>query len=148
MNHWPIYLAAAGLIAVLLAVRGGLKKRRDRLQRDAQRRLELVLQPKETVKVICPQRGGRCILTSKRLIFDDHSGVHAVELRKIPQCQGATELGKKTVTVSKMARLTLKAGQEYTICNTGPEFQELAAAVSRKVNKRTEPGKKSTAEKD
>ena len=63
-------LAAAALV-LLLAVRSSLRARRERKQRDFTRTLETVLLPKETVKVICPQKKGRWILTNKRLLLVD-----------------------------------------------------------------------------
>ena len=145
MNQWiiiPVVAAAFILVVVISAC----NRRRDRLRRSEQRRLELVLQPKETVKVICPQRSGRCILTNQRLIFDNRSGIHAVTLRSILHLQGYTGLGKKTMSPAQMAKLTVKARQEYTIENTGPEFLELAKPLVDRMKRKHDRQKKKAEE--
>ena len=82
-------LAAAAL--VLLAVRSSLRARRERKQRDFTRTLETVLLPKETVKVICPQKKGRWILTNKRLLLEEMGGFHAIPLDKIKSIQNSND---------------------------------------------------------
>jgi len=147
MNHWLLLPVAAAAL-LLLYILAARKKRRDRKLRDDQRRLELILQPRETVKQICPQRGGRCILTSQRVIFDTHSGIHAVTLRSIKQCQGYTAAGKRTASIPQMAKLTIRAKQDYTIENTGEAFAELVKPLSARVKKQNDRKKeKKTTEK-
>ena len=67
MQLWQELLAAAILLSLVLAVRSALRKGKDRKYRDALRKLELVMQPRESIKVILPQKKGRIILTSKRV---------------------------------------------------------------------------------
>ena len=66
-------LAAAALV-LLLAIRSSLRKRRERKERDFTRTLETALLPRETVKVVCPQKKGRYILTNKRLLLEEKGG--------------------------------------------------------------------------
>ena len=80
-----ILMAAAAvlLLLLILAVRSSLRKYYDYKFRDATRKLELVLQPRESIKVICPQKKGRVILTSKRILFDTKEGFNAVPIKSI-----------------------------------------------------------------
>jgi len=141
LNQWQAILICAAVLLLCLRLWSAVKRSRERKARDAQRRLELILQPRETVKYICPQRDGRCILTSERVIFDRRSGIHAVTVRSIQQLQGYTALGKKTTVPAKMAKLTIQARQEYTIDNTGEEFLELVKPLQEKVKKQNEKKK-------
>ena len=93
-------LTAAAVLMLILAVRSSLRKRRDYKFRDAARKLELVLQPRETIKVICPQKKGRVILTSKRVLFDTKEGFDAVPIKTIKRVQGNNEKGKRTTVPS------------------------------------------------
>lgn len=124
------------LLALVLAVRSALRKRRDRKYRDALRKLELVLLPKETVKAICPQKKGRAILTNKRVLFDTRDGFTAVEIKAIKRVQGTNEKGNRTTVTAKMVSLTVKAEQEYTIQNECPEFEEFAKQLIKKTTKK------------
>ena len=134
-------LALLPLAALLLALKNALHKRKLGKQRDFARRLELVLLPRETVKVICPQRNGRCVLTSKRVLFETRTGFTAILIKDIKRTQGLTEEGKKTTAVPKMVSLTIRAGEEYTIVNTGEEFTDLARQLTAKVRKQNEKKK-------
>ena len=134
-------LALLPLAALLLALKNALHKRKLGKQRDFARKLELVLLPRETVKVICPQRNGRCVLTSKRVLFETRTGFTAVLIKDIKRTQGLTEEGKKTTSVPKMVSLTIRAGEEYTIVNTGEEFLDLARQLTAKVRKQNEKKK-------
>ena len=124
-------LAAAALV-LLSALRASARKRKERKQRDFTRKLELVLQPRETVKVVCPQKKGRCILTSQRVLFDTHDGFTAVPLKSIKKAQGTNEKGNRTTSPAKMVRLTIKAAQEYVVKNDCEEFAEFAKELLRK----------------
>ena len=124
-------LAAAALV-LLSALRASARKRKERTQRDFTRTLELVLQPRETVKVVCPQKKGRCILTSQRVLFDTHDGFTAVPLKSIKKAQGTNEKGKRTTSPAKMVSLTIKAEQEYVVKNDCEEFAEFAKELLRK----------------
>ena len=127
-----ILLMTAALLALILAVRSFLRKRRDYQYRNATRKLELVLQPRETIKVICPQKKGRVILTSKRVLFDTKEGFNAVVIKTIQKVQGSNEKGNRTTVPAKMVRLTIKAEQEYEIQNCCLEFEEFAKQLIKK----------------
>ena len=140
MQLWQEILAAASLLLLILAVRSSLKKRRDYKYRDAARKLELVLQPRETIKVICPQKKGRVILTSKRILFETKGGFNAVPIKTIKKVQGNNEKGNRTTVPAKMVSLTIKAEQEYEIKNNCEEFAAFAKQLIKKTAKK--PGKK------
>ena len=143
MQPWQEILAAASLLLLILAVRSSLRKRRDYKYRDAARKLELVLQPRETIKVICPQKKGRVILTSKRVLFETKGGFNAVPIKTIKKVQGNNEKGSRTTVPAKMVSLTIKAEQEYEIKNSCPEFEEFA----KQLIKKTIPKKKKASKK-
>lgn len=138
MIPWQELLAAAVLLllALTLAVWSALNKHRERKQRDALRKLELVLLPRETVKVVCPQKKGRVILTSKRVLLDTKAGFQTMEIKKIKRVQGNNEKGNRTTVPAKMVSLTIKAEQEYTIPNDCPEFGEFAKQLIKKTTKK------------
>ena len=147
MNHALVFLVLAAVLVLSLWLWSGHRRSLDRKQREQQRRLELILQPRETVKQLCPQPGGRCILTSQRLIFDIHGSIHAVSVRSIRQCQGYTAQGKRTSSVAQMKTLTIKAKQDYIIENTGEAFAELAKPLLAKVKKQNEKKKEKASAK-
>ena len=78
-----ILVIAAVLLALAAIIRSSIRKRREYKFRDAARKLELVLQPRETIKIICPQKKGRVILTSKRVLLDRKDGFHAVPIKNV-----------------------------------------------------------------
>ena len=131
-----ILLITGLLMALLLAVRASLRKRRDFQFRNATRKLELVLQPRETIKVICPQKKGRVILTSKRVLFETKDGFHAVSVKTIKRVQGNNEKGNRTTVPANMVNLTIKADQDYEIKNSCPEFEEFAKQLMKKTTKK------------
>ena len=128
-------LAAAALV-LLLAVRSSLRARRERKQWDFTRTLETVLLPKETVKVICPQKKGRWILTNKRLLLEEKGGFHAIPLDKIKSIQGKNAAGNRTTSAASMVSLTVKADKDYSISNTNDQFPELAKLLQAQQKKR------------
>ena len=132
-----ILVIAAVLVALAAIIRSSVRKRREYKCRDATRKLELVLQPRETIKVICPQKKGRVVLTSKRILFDTKDGFNAVAIKTIKKVQGSNEKGNRTTSVPKMVSLTIKAEQDYEIKNSCPEFEEFA----RQLIKKTAPKK-------
>ena len=136
MQPWQEILAAASLLLLILAVRSSLRKRRDYKYRDAARKLELVLQPRETIKVICPQKKGRVILTSKRVLFETKGGFNAVPIKTIKKVQGNNEKGNRTTVPAKMVSLTIKAEQEYEIKNNCEEFAAFAKQLIKKTTKK------------
>lgn len=145
MDYWQYLLVIAAAGILLLAVRSAVIKRRKRLERDFARKLETLLQPKETVKVVCPNSEGRWVLTSRRLLIETKEGFMAIPFSKIKQMKGVDTAGKATVSPAKMARLTVKTDQEYTIRNTSKEFADLAKQLKAKVPKKT-PAKKTKGE--
>ena len=130
-------LAAAALV-LLLAVRSSLRARRERKQRDFTRTLETVLLPKETVKVICPQKKGRWILTNKRLLLEEKGGFHAIALDKIKSVQGKNAAGNRTTSAANMVSLTVKADKDFLIQNSNDQFPELAKLLQSELKKRKE----------
>ena len=133
-----ILVAAAVALTIVALIRSSLQKRRDYKFRDATRKLELVLQPRENIKVICPQKKGRVILTSKRVLFENKEGFQAVLIKNIIKVQGNNEKGNRTTVPAKMVSLIIKAEQEYEIRNSCPEFEEFA----KQLIKKTTPKKK------
>ena len=129
-------LVAAAVLALILKVRSSWRKHRDYKDRDAARKLELILQPRETVKYICPQKKGRVVLTSRRLLFETKEGFSAVPLKTIRRVQGNNEKGNRTTLIANMESLTIKAEQEYTVKNDCEEFQEFARQLIRKTTPR------------
>lgn len=144
MTSWQELTAAAvlGLIVLVLLVHSALRKGRDRKRRAAERKLTTVLQPRETVKAICPQKKGRVILTSKRLLFETKGGFNAVALKDIKKVQGIAENQKTTTVVSKMVSLTVKAEKDHVVINTSEAFAVLAKHLQDTVKKQNQRKKK------
>ena len=143
MIPWQACVIVAAMALAILAVRSSLRRNRERKHRDAARKLELVLQPRETIKVICPQKKGRVILTSKRILFETKGGFNAVPIKTIKKVQGNNEKGNRTTVPAKMVSLTIKAEQEYEIKNNCEEFAAFAKQLIKKTAKK--PGKKKNA---
>lgn len=137
MNQWQYLLLASGALLLFLVMRSVTKERRDRKQRDFTRSLEMLLQPKETIKVICPQRGFQCILTSKRIIFEKKGEYTAFPIKAVKKVQGINERGNRTTIPAKMTTFTIQIDRDYTLKNTGEAFQEFA----RQLLKKTAPKK-------
>ena len=131
-----IFMAAAVLLVIVALVKSSMRKRRDYKYRDATRKLELVLQPRESIKVICPQKKGRVILTSKRVLFETRDGFNALLIKNIKKVQGNNERGNRTTVPANMVSLTIKAEQEYTVRNDCEEFQEFAKQLLKKTAKK------------
>ena len=130
-------LAAAVLALILLAaVRASIFNRRERSERDFTRTLETALLPKETIKVICPQKKGRWILTSKRLLLEEKGGFHAIALGKIKSIQGKNAAGNRTTSPANMVSLTVKADQDFIIQNLNDHFPELVKQLQSGLKKR------------
>ena len=134
--------AAAVLLVLLLVIRSSLRKRRERKMRDFTRTLETALLPRETVKVVCPQKKGRWILTSKRLLLEEKGGFHAVPLEKIKSVQGQNAAGNRTTAPANMVSLTVKTDKDYTLLNTGDQFTELVKQLQISVKKQKAKGGK------
>ena len=144
MKPWQDLLVIALLIMFALAIRSAVIKNRKRKERDFTRKLETVLQPKETVKLVCPNRGSSCILTSRRLLFDTKEGFQAVPLTKIKKVQGVNKAGNRTAAVPKMVSLTVKAEQDYNLYNTSNQFPELAKQLIKKAAQNNKKKEKKT----
>lgn len=139
MQYWQKLLPYA-VLAVLLsaAVRRAVRKYKANKNRDFTRKLETLLQPRETVKVICPQKGGSCILTSKRILFEKGGNFSAYPLRDIQRLQGTNAAGNRTTVPKNMVSLTIRLEEDRTLKNTGAEFEELASQLAEKVKKNKE----------
>ena len=143
MTLWQKIAAAAGLLLILfLLIRSAVRKAKDRKWRTAERKLTTVLQPKETVKAICPQKKGRWILTSRRLLFETKEGFQAVNLKDIKSVRGNTRDKKTTSVVSKMVSLTVKGPEEYILRNDCEAFADFAKQLRDKIKKQNEQKKK------
>ena len=139
MEYWQYLSGFAAVIVFLLAIRSAVVKKRKRKERDFTRKLETVLQPRETIKVICPNHGSRWILTSRRLLLDTKEGFLAYPFGKIKKLQGFDSTGKATTSVAKMKRLTIKVAktdEEYTLDNSCEEFSQLAGQLKRQTAKK------------
>ena len=130
------FLAAAVLLCLLLAIRSSLRTRRERRERDFTRTLETALLPRETVKVICPQKKGRWILTNKRLLLEEKGGFHAIALDKIKSVQGKNAAGNRTTSPANMVSLTVKADKDFTIQNHNDQFPDLVKQLQSGLKKR------------
>ena len=129
-------LAVAVLLCLLLAIRSSLRARRERKERDFTRTLETALLPREIIKVVCPQKKGRWILTNKRLLLEEKGGFHAIPLDKIKSVQGKNAAGNRTTSPANMVSLIIRADKDYTIGNTCELFPELAAQLQSWLKKR------------
>ena len=130
------FLAVAVLLSLLLAIRSSLRARRERKERDFTRTLETALLPRETIKVVCPQKKGRWILTNKRLLLEEKGGFHAIALDKIKSVQGKNAAGNRTTSPANMVSLTVKADKDFTIQNLSDQFPELAKQLQSGLKKR------------
>jgi len=142
MQPVQVLLAVIASVILLSLIRSAVRKHRDRKQRDAARKLETVLQPRETVKVICPQKKGRVILTSTRVLFETAQGFHAVPIKTIKRVQGTNAAGNRTTVPAKMVSLTIKAEKDHTIKNNCDEFPEFAAQLMKKTAKKPKQSSK------
>jgi len=136
MQYWvlPAGFAGIGLLITFVCLR--YRRNQQYRQHDFTRKLELVLQPRETVKVICPQKKGQVILTSKRILFDTKDGFNAVPIKTIQKIQGNNENGNRTTVPANMVSLTLKADRDYIVKNSCEEFEEFAKQLMKKTAKR------------
>ena len=129
-------LVIVPLILLAAAIISAERKRRERQQRDFARKLETVLQPKEEIKTVCPDRGGNWIITNKRLLMETGEGFLAYPFSKIKSVSGLTPEGKKTTAPAKMASVTVKATQEHTLHNHSDEFVELVKELKKRTAKK------------
>lgn len=134
-------LALAALL-LLWRLRAALRRSRERKERAFQRKLETVLLPKETVKALSPQKKGQYILTSKRVLAETKAGFTALDLKDIKSAHGTNAAGNRTTVPGKMVSYTIRAAQDLTLQNTGPEFEALVQELSAMLKKRREKKKK------
>ena len=130
------FLAAAVLLILLPAIRSSLRARRERKERDFTRTLETALGPKETIKVICPQKKGRWILTNKRLLLEEKGGFHAIALDKIKSVQGKNAAGNRTTVPANMVSLTVKADKDFIVQKLNDQFPELVKQLQSGLKRR------------
>ena len=136
MQYWrELLVGLAGTVLLTILVCRFLRLRARRREQDFTRRLETLLQPKEKIKAVCPQRGGYCILTGNRIIFEKNGSFSAFPLKKIQKLQGKNEKGNRTTVPKSMVSLTVVLDREFVLHNTGAEFEALAKMLSEHVKK-------------
>ena len=136
MQYWQELLAGTlGLLLLTVLISRFFQRRARRKERDFTRRLETLLLPKETVKVICPQRKGHCIATGNRIIFEHKGNFSAFSLKEIRKLQGINEKGNRTTVPGNMKFLTVTLEKEYRLDNNGEEFLVLAQFLQEKKKK-------------
>lgn len=134
MTYWQFWLVLAAVGFVVLAwVLAVSRLRRKDSRREFLRKLDSMLQPREKVAVICPQRGGYCVLTNSRLLVTRRGTYTGYALKELRGIQGKTKEGKSTTVPEKMATLTVKLRENLELRNTGGEFVELAKALRDRV---------------
>lgn len=149
MLNWQyLLLILAGVLVLLAMLHASIVKARVRRQRDFTRSLETLLQPKETIKVICPQKGFRCILTNNRIIFEIKGSFTAFPIKSVTKVQGTNEKGNRTTVPAKMVTMTVKIDKDYTLKNTGAEFCELAGQLSDRIKRQKQRQKVKDAGKN
>ena len=96
MTPTELGILAMAVPMLALAIHIYLQKRGTRRLRDFRRTLDTVLLPREAVQAVCPQRGGRWILTNKRLLLEKKGGFRAVPLEKSspPRALPQTQIGQ------------------------------------------------------
>ena len=139
LHQWQVILLCAAALALLIQLFSAIRGSRERKRRDALRKLELVLQPRETVKVICPQKKGRVILTSTRILFETGAGFTAVPVKNVKKLRGTNSKGNRTTVPANMVSLTICADQEYSLRNESEEFLEFAELLIRKLIPKRKP---------
>ena len=142
MTPTELGILAMAVPVLALAIHICLQKWGTRRLRDFHRTLDTVLLPRETVQAICPQRGGRWILTNKRLLLEQKGGFHAVPLEKIKSAQGITADGNRTSVPGRMTKFIVKADKEYILKAGRPEFEAFAQALHALLKKQRAKKKK------
>ena len=142
MTPTELGILAMALPMLALVIHIYLQKRGTRRLRDFRRTLDTVLLPRETVQAVCSQRGGRWILTNKRLLLEQKGGFHAVPLEKIKSAQGITADGNRTSVPGRMTKFIVKADKEYILKAGRPEFEAFAQALHALLKKQRAKKKK------
>lgn len=136
------------LAAILIAkIRNAVRKNKERKQRDFSRKLTTLLREKETVKSVCPQKGGRWILTNNRLIIEKKGNFQAFPLKEIKSIQGTNAAGNRTTAVRNMVRLTVKMDEDRVLVNKCKAFAEFASLLQAEMKKRKAKEKTPTQKK-
>ena len=136
MQFWQELLAGAlGVLLLAVLIRRSFQRRTRRKEREFTRKLETLLQPKEQIVVICPQKKSRCIVTGSRIIFEHKGSFTAFPLKDIRKLQGTNEKGNRTTVPKNMKTLTVTLEKEYRLKNTGEEFLALARFLQEKRKK-------------
>ncbi len=135
MEPWQELLLALAGVWLWRAFRARRRRNRAFSNREAQRKLEMVLLPRETVRAVCAQKTGRWILTSRRLLLETDRGFTAIALKEIRKVQGRNEKGNRTTLPENMTHLVIQAGEEYTIRCTGEDFVPFARQLLKKTAK-------------
>jgi len=145
MTNWQyLLLASFGGLLLFFWVVSAVRRHRERKNRDFTRSLETLLQSRETVKVICPQKGFRCIVTNSRVILEKKGSFSAFPLKAVRKVQGKNKEGNRTTVPGKMVSLTLVMEQDVLLRNTGAEFEEAARLLQENIQRRSKqkkPGK-------
>ena len=131
MQYWLLPAILCGILIPGLLICRQLRRRRIYAGQDFTRKLETLLKPRETVKVICPQKGGHCILTSSRLIFEKKGEFQAFPLKSIKRIHGCTKEGKRTTVPSKMASAVIQMEKEQILFHSGAEFEDLMVRLQK-----------------
>lgn len=147
MEYWQYAALSAAFCLPVLWIWNAIRKARLRKDRDFTRRLETVLHPKETVKVICPEKTGRWVLTNERLLLEQGELFFAIPFRKIKKVSGVDGNGKSTVAATKMAVLTVKADEEYCLHRRSSDFPDMVKGIRAGCN-RCKPRKKKPKKAD
>lgn len=137
MTNWQLLLYLTIAIALAAAfVICAINTHKNRKHRDFIRSLETLLQPNETIKVICPQKGFRCILTNKRIIFEKKGDFTAFPIKNIQKIQGVNEKGNRTTVPAKMRSVTIVIDREFMLHNNCPAFSDLVTEILKKTAKK------------
>lgn len=137
MTNWQLLLYLTIAIALAAAfVICAINTHKNRKHRDFTRSLETLLQPNETIKVICPQKGFRCILTNKRIIFEKKGDFTAFPIKNIQKIQGVNEKGNRTTVPAKMRSVTIVIDREFMLHNNCPAFSNLVTEILKKTAKK------------
>ena len=139
MTPTELGILAMAVPMLALAIHIYLQKRGTRRLRDFRRTLDTVLLPREAVQAVCPQRGGRWILTNKRLLLEKKGGFQAVPLEKIKSAQGVTADANRTSVPGRMAKFIVK---EYILKAGRPEFEAFVQALCALLKKQRAKKKK------
>lgn len=138
IHNRQILLLTAILIPILFVmIRNAVRKNQERKQRDFSRKLATLLKEKETVKSVCPQRGGRWVLTNNRLIIEKKGNFQAFPLKEIKRIQGINAAGNRTTAARNMVKLTVKIEEEYALINNSSEFESLVQQLQNTIKRQT-----------